>query len=92
MDEICAYARPSNQVDESKSTRPHRFRFMLGKMQEHSEANQRWNVQLEEFQQSNSDRELFGIDGEPIVFGFSQDLHHCRFFQKDPKISARSKL
>ena len=40
----------------------------LEKMQEQSEANQRWNAQLEEFQQSNSYRELFGIDGEPIEF------------------------
>ena len=37
-------------------------------MQEHSEANQRWNAQLEGFQQSNSYRESLGIDGEPIEF------------------------
>ena len=40
----------------------------LGKMPEHSEANQRCNAQLEEIQQSNSNRELFGIDGELIEF------------------------
>ena len=40
----------------------------LGKMQEHSEANQRWNHPLEEFPQSNSYREFFGIDEEPIEF------------------------
>ena len=37
-------------------------------MQEHSEANQRWKNQLEEFRQSSSYRELFGMDGEPIEF------------------------
>ena len=58
--------------------------FCLGKMHEHSEANVKckdqlqccqesngyrdWNAQLEEFRQSNSYRELFGIDGEPIEF------------------------
>ena len=50
MDEIYACARPSDHVDES--TRPLRFRLMLGKMQEHSEANQRWKRQLDEFRQS----------------------------------------
>ena len=30
MDEIYAYARSRYQVEESKSTRPHRFRLMLG--------------------------------------------------------------
>ena len=38
----------------------------MGKTREHPEAHQRWNAQLGEFQQSNSYRELFGIDGEPI--------------------------
>ena len=52
----------------------------LGKMQEQTKANQRWNAQLEEFQQSNSYRELFGIDGEPIEFEWhiSKDLLHWR--------------
>ena len=40
----------------------------LWKMQEHSEANQRWKDQLEEFRHSNSYREFFGIDGEPVEF------------------------
>ena len=40
----------------------------LGKMQQLSEANQRWNAQPEDFHLSNSDWELFGIDGEPIEF------------------------
>ena len=37
-------------------------------MQEHSDANQRWKDQLDEFRQSNSCRELFRIGGGPIVF------------------------
>ena len=40
----------------------------LAKMQERSEANQRWKSQLEEFRQSNSYKELLGTDGEPIEF------------------------
>ena len=40
-----------DQVDESRSTRLLRFRFMRWEnMQDHSEANERWNAQLEEFQ------------------------------------------
>ena len=65
MDEICSYPRPSDHVDKSKSTRLLRFRFILGKMSDHSEANQRWENQVEEFRQCNSYRELLGIDGEP---------------------------
>ena len=65
MDEIYAHARSSTQVDESKSTRLHRFRISLEKMQDHSGANQRLTAQLEEFQQSYSH---IGIDGEPIEF------------------------
>ena len=37
-------------------------------MQERSEANKRWNDQLEEFRHSNSYKEFFRIDGEPIEF------------------------
>ena len=40
----------------------------LGKLSDHSEANRRLENQVEEFHQSNSYRELFGIDGEPIEF------------------------
>ena len=60
----------------------------LEKMQEHSEANQRWNAQLEDFQQSNSYRELFGIDGEPIEFEWhiSQGLLHWRSSKRSKKI------
>ena len=55
-------------MDESKSTRIHRFRLVLGEMQDLSGANQKSTAQLEEFQQSNSFRELLRIDGEPIEF------------------------
>ena len=37
-------------------------------MSEHSEANRQWENQVEEFRQTNSYRELLGIDGEPIAF------------------------
>ena len=40
----------------------------LGKMQEHSEANEKWKDQLQYFQQSNGYKESFGIDAEPIEF------------------------
>ena len=56
-------------------------------MQEHSEANQRWNAQLEEFQQSNSHRELPGIDGEPTEFEWNicPGLSSLEIFQKIQK-------
>ena len=59
----------------------------LAKMQDHSEANQRWKNQLEEFRQSNSYRELFGIDGEPIEFewNISQDSLHWRSSRRSKK-------
>ena len=40
--------------------------FSLVKMSDHSEANRRWENQVAELLQSNSYRELHGIDGEPI--------------------------
>ena len=40
----------------------------LGKMQEHSEANARWQAQLQYFRHSKGYKELLGIDGEPIEF------------------------
>ena len=40
----------------------------LGKMNEHPEENVKWNDQLQDFRQSNTNRELFGVDGEPIEF------------------------
>ena len=68
MDEIYTYARPSDHTDESKSTRLLRFRLILVEMSEHSEANQIWENQIEEFRQPISYREIHGIDGEPIEF------------------------
>ena len=60
----------------------------LGEMPEHSEANQRSKNQLEEFRQSNSYRELFRIDGEPIQFEWKifprrTSLEIFRKIQKD---------
>ena len=46
----------------------------MGKMQDLSGANQRWNAQLEEFPQSSSYQELFGIHvktGHPVFKGIS---------------------
>ena len=40
----------------------------LGKMQEHLEANARWQAQLPYFRHSKGYKELLGIDGEPIEF------------------------
>ena len=40
----------------------------FAKMSDHSEANRRWEGQVEQFRQSNSYRELLGIDGEPFEF------------------------
>ena len=37
-------------------------------MSDHSQANRRWEGQVNEFQQSDSYTELFGVDGEPIEF------------------------
>ena len=37
-------------------------------MNEHPEENVKWNDQLQDFRRSNANRELFGIDGEPIEF------------------------
>ena len=66
----------------------------LGKMSDHSEANRRWENQIQEFRQSNSHRELLGIDGEPIefVWNISQDLRHCRFLRKSTMICENETL
>ena len=61
----------------------------MGMMQEHSEANKRWNDQLEEIQQSDSCRELFGIDGGPIEFEWNifprlTSLEILQMMQKRP--------
>ena len=40
----------------------------LGKMLDHSEANERWKGQVADFQLSDSYAELLGMDGEPIEF------------------------
>ena len=37
-------------------------------MSDHSEVNQRWDGQVEEFQQTDSYRKLLGVNGEPIEF------------------------
>ena len=40
--------------------------LFLGQMQEHSEAKEKWQDQLQYFRHSNGYKELFGSDGEPI--------------------------
>ena len=61
---------------------------LFGKMSDHSKANQRCENQVEEFRQSNSHRELLGIDGEPIqfewnIFPGSISLEILQKIQKD---------
>ena len=40
----------------------------LGKLHNHSEANEKWKDQISDFQRCNEHAELHGIDGEPIEF------------------------
>ena len=68
MDEIYTYARSSDHVDESKSTRLLRFRLMFGETVRSFRSESKMGNQAQEFQQSNSYRELLGTDGEPIDF------------------------
>ena len=64
----------------------------LGKMSDPAEAKRRWENQEEEFQQSDSHRKLFGIDGEPIEFewNISQDLRHWNLSIKFRKICKKT--
>ena len=81
LDEIRTVARASDEVDESKSARQHRFRFKSGEdAGPYSGANKKWTDQLREFQPSNSYEELCGIDGEPIEseWKISHDLRHWK--------------
>ena len=55
-------------MGESQSAR---FSIMSGKDADHSKANGKRKSQIREFQQSNEQAELSGIDGEPIVEYFS---------------------
>ena len=68
MDEIYAYARSSNEVDESKSTRPLRFRCMQVEDARSFRSKRKMECPTRRIQQSNSYRELFGIDGQTIEF------------------------
>ena len=72
---------------KAKGTCVLKFRVMQGKMLDHSEANRRWENQVEEFRQTNSFRELRGIDGKSIEFDWniSQDLRHWRFSRRSRK-------
>ena len=60
----------------------------LGKMTDPTDANRRWEGQVEEFQPTDSYKELFGIDGEPIelewnIFPGLSSLEILRKIQKD---------
>ena len=63
-----------------------------GKMYEHTEANAKWKDQLQDFQQSNSYRELFGIDGEPIEFEWNIFPGHTtsEILQKTQEVQDRN--
>ena len=62
----------------------------LGKLHNHSEANETWRDQFSDFQRSNEYAELYGIDGEPLEFewnmfpGFTS-IEIVRQIQKDLK-------
>ena len=64
--------------------------FSLGKLLNHSEANEKWRDQISEFQQSNEYAELSEVDGESIEFewnifpGFTS-IEILRQIQKDLK-------
>ena len=60
----------------------------LVKLSDHSEANRRWDNQVQEFRQSNSCKELLGIDGELREFEWnvSRDLPHWRSSRRSRKI------
>ena len=60
----------------------------LGKMTDPADANRRWEGQVEELRQTDSYRELFGFDGEPIEFEWNvfpglTSLEDLRKMQKD---------
>ena len=60
----------------------------MGKMTDPADAHRRWEGRMEEFQQTDSYRKLFGIDGEPIEFGWNifpglTSLEILRKTQKD---------
>ena len=48
-----SWTRSSLAHDQGKSTVLFRFSLMLGKISDHSDANRRWEGQVEEFRQSN---------------------------------------
>ena len=60
----------------------------LAKMHDHSVANEQWQSQIREFQQSNEYTKLSGVDGEPIEFewNISQDSHRLKFSERSRKI------
>ena len=43
-------------------------------MQEHAEATEKWTDQLQDFQQSNVKKGVFGIDGEPIELVLGREM------------------
>ena len=88
MDEIYAYVRSSNQVNESQSTHLHRFRLMLG------EDARSFRIKTKDglLNSKNSNGPIltenyFGIDGQPIEFewNISTGLSSLEIFQKSQK-------
>ena len=71
-------------MGESQGTHQLTRSSFLGKMQEHSEAKEKWQDQLQCFRHSNGHKELFGIDGEPLSLSgiLSQDVQHSRFSKR----------
>ena len=54
---ICAFSPSVDYVDESKSTCLLGLRLVFEEMSDHLEADRRWENQVKEFRQSNSNRE-----------------------------------
>ena len=68
-DEVSSSSRAPYQAIKCAKAQVHAYSdsvLCLGKMHDHSEANEKWKSQMKEFQQSNEYAELSGIDVEPI--------------------------
>ena len=63
--------------------------FCLGKIHDHSDANETWKSQPKDFQQTNEYKELFGNSWRTKLSSsclFPKDSNHCRFSKRSNKI------
>ena len=65
----------------------------LGKITDPADANRRWEGQVKECQETDSYKELFGIDGESIEFEWNiiPGLTSLEILPKNPERLARTK-